>query len=155
MRNEKIWRYYVHAAIGVSVDWCGTRLQLLWPEPATVKEVRSSAKQSPRGGIKWAGCLVVFLVAAMHCSATMRLGVRRESTGAATPADRRASMFAASGMVIILQTAGVQVMPLVYTGGFVRDDSAELFFAECCSMASLPYSFWYTQGTGASSLCRC
>lgn len=40
-------------------------------------------------------------------------------------------MFAASGMVILLQTAGVQVMPPVYTGGFARDDRDELFFAEC------------------------
>jgi hypothetical protein len=115
--------HYVLAAIGMHVagQWTtggATRTShearpSCISRPPNVRVVRHIRNTPPTRATQ-IGRLVVILAAALQCSATLVLGIRRELRGAATPMDRRTFMFVACGLVILLQTAIVQALPRVY-----------------------------------------
>jgi hypothetical protein len=111
--------HYIAAAIGVhathdthpmdGIQETSTSL-LRVPHSVTRAEKENDVLQ----GSQRIGRLIVLGVAALQCSATMLLGIRRELRGAGTPSDRRYCLFAASGMAILAQTLVAQLLSRTY-----------------------------------------
>jgi hypothetical protein len=112
--------YYIAAAIGMHADQetksipdgDDMSVSLLRLPPSLTQFEKEETSSGT--GLKQAARVIGIGLAAVQCSLTILLGIRRELRSAATPSDRRYYLFAASGLAILAQTLVAQLLSRKY-----------------------------------------